>query len=75
MMQKKPPVKPLHKFIRLSGVGVQMGLTIYLAAYFGKKADAYFGYENALTLLFVLLAFIASMYSLLQQLKKIQEKD
>ena len=74
-MIKKPPIKPLNKFIRLSGSGVQMGVTIYLAAYFGKKMDAYFGYHNAITLSLVLVAFIVSIYSLLQQLKKIQEKE
>lgn len=52
-----------------------MGVTIYVAAYFGKKLDAYFGYHNAITLSLVLIAFIVSIYSLLQQLKKIQEKE
>ncbi|MGB2128500.1 MAG: AtpZ/AtpI family protein [Flavicella sp.] len=73
MKNKKLPIKPLHKFLRLSGVGVQMGVTIYIASYFGKKLDIYFGFEKLCTLLAILLAFLASVYSLMQQLKKIQD--
>ena len=73
MKNKKQPVKPLHKFLRLSGVGIQMGVTLYIAAYFGKKLDLYFGYDKLLSLVFVLVAFLISMYSLLQQLKRLQD--
>jgi len=74
MKQKKQPKKQLNKFIRLSGVGIQMGITIYFGSYFGKKLDVYYGYEKLYTLLLILLAFIISIYSLLAQLKKIQEE-
>lgn len=73
MKNKKLPVKPLHKFLRLSGVGIQMGVTIYIASYLGKKLDVYFGYDKLCTLLAILFAFIVSIYSLMQQLKKIQD--
>ena len=68
--------KPLNKFIRLSGVGLQMGITIYLAAYFGKKIDAYYNFEkNYITLILILFGFIGSLLSLMAQLKKINEKE
>jgi hypothetical protein len=67
--------KPLDVLIRLSGVGIQMGLTLYLAAYFGKKLDLYFGFERLWTSGLVLVAFVLSMISLLQQLKKLQDKS
>ena len=70
---KTPPKKPLNKFIRLSGVGIQLGVTIYVSAYFGKKLDAYFGFEKAITLSLILISFVLSMYSILHQLKKIQD--
>ena len=50
-----------------------MGVTLYIAAYFGKKLDLYFGYDKLLSLVFVLVAFLISMYSLLQQLKRLQD--
>ena len=43
-----PKKEPLNKFIRLSGVGLQMGITIYVAAYFGKKIDAHYQFDKKL---------------------------
>ena len=75
-MNQFPKKKPLNKFIRLSGVGLQMGIAIYLAAYFGKKIDTYYGFEkNYITLILILFAFIGSLISLMAQLKKINDKE
>ncbi|MDG1528855.1 MAG: AtpZ/AtpI family protein [Polaribacter sp.] len=71
-----PKKKPLNKFIRLSGVGLQMGITIYVAAYFGKKIDAHYQFEkNYITLILILFAFVGTLISLMAQLKKINEKE
>ncbi len=76
MSNQLQPKKPLNKFVRLTGVGLQMGITIYLAAYFGKKIDAHYNFEkNYATLTLVILGFLASLWSLLIQLKKINEQD
>jgi Na+-driven multidrug efflux pump len=76
MSNQFPKKKPLNTFIRLTGVGLQMGITIYIASYFGKKMDAYYQFEkNYITLIFILFAFLASLFSLLIQLKKINEKE
>ncbi len=64
----------LKTFARLSGVAFQMGATFYLAVFLGKKVDAYFGHEKKIvTLIFVILAMVASIFSILAQLKKIQK--
>jgi len=53
-----------------------MGITIYLAAYFGKKIDAHYGFEkNYITLILILFGFIGSLVSLMAQLKKINDKE
>jgi len=76
MTEKLPKKKPLNKFVRLTGVGLQMGITIYLAAYFGKKIDAHYGFEkNYSTLILILFGFIGSLVSLMAQLKKINDKE
>jgi hypothetical protein len=76
MSNQQPQKKPLNKFVRLSGVGLQMGITIYLAAYFGKKIDAHYGFEkNYITLILILIGFIGSLVSLMAQLKKINDKE
>ena len=77
-MSKKqlPKKEPLDKFIRLTGVGLQMGITIYAAAYFGKKIDAHYQFEKQyFTFLLIIIGFVGSLVSLLVQLKKINEKD
>jgi membrane protein DedA with SNARE-associated domain len=70
-MDKKPK-KQLNKYIRLTGVGLQMGITIYLAAYFGKWLDV--KYENThktYTIILTLAGVVLSFYSLLRQIKNI----
>tara|TARA_B100000809_G_scaffold241045_1_gene263891 strand:- start:1382 stop:1603 length:222 start_codon:yes stop_codon:yes gene_type:complete len=73
MALKNPKNKPLNKFLRFTGIGIQLGATIYIFSYFGKKLDAYFGFEKVITLSMVLFAFVISMYSILQQLKKMED--
>ena len=76
MISKKPPKKTINKALQLSGAGLQMGITIYVASYFGKKIDIYYQNEkNYITLIFILIAFVVSLISLMIRLKKIQEKD
>ncbi len=71
-MTNQKPKKQLNKYIRLTGVGLQMGITIYLAAYFGKWLDAKYPNENDIyTIVFTLIGVVVSFYSLLRQIKKI----
>lgn len=64
----------LHKYLALTGIAIQMGITIYLGAYFGKKLDAYFESNKTYTLILTLLALLISLWSVLAQLKKINDK-
>ena len=74
-MTKPKKKKQLNKYIHLTGVGLQMGITIYLGAYFGKKLDVYFDTGGkTYTIILVLVAMIASLWSILAQLKKINDK-
>jgi hypothetical protein len=73
MALKNPKKNPLNKFLRFTGIGIQLGATIYIFSYLGKKLDVYFGFEKVMTLSFVLFAFLISMYSILQQLKKMED--
>jgi len=63
-----------RKYLLLSGIGIQMGITIYLGAFFGKKLDTHYQTDTTFTLIFVLFALVASMWSLIAQLKKINDK-
>lgn len=73
-MDKPKKKKQLHKYMALSGVAFQMGITIYLGAYFGKKLDIHFETGKTFTLILTLLALGASLWSVLAQLKRINNK-
>lgn len=65
----------LRKYAALSGVGLQMGVTIYLGAYFGKKLDTHFNPENKIyTIILTLVALVISIYSIIKQLNRINDK-
>ncbi len=71
-MSNKKPRKPLNKYIRLTGIGLQMGITIYLAAYLGKWLDLKYPNKNDIyTIILTLLGVVLSFYSLLKQVKNI----
>ena len=71
-MTNQKPKKQLNKYIRLTGIGIQMGVTIYAGAYFGKWLDAkYSGEHQTYTIIFTLLALVASFYSLIKQIKDV----
>lgn len=71
-MSNKKSKKPLNKYIRLTGIGLQMGITIYLAAYLGKWLDLKYPNENDIyTIILTLLGVVLSFYSLLKQIKNI----
>jgi len=67
--------KPLKNFAALSGLGVQMGVIIYVLVRIGKWLDAYF---NPPKKIFVAIGAITGvalgLYVVLKQLKKIQNK-
>lgn len=74
MSEKKK--KQLHKYIQLTGIAFQMGVTIYLGAYAGKWLDKYFETSSKIyTIILTLLALLISLYSVLQQLKKIDKQN
>jgi len=71
---EKPPKKPLNKYLKLTGIGLQMGLTIYLAAYFGKKLDVMYPNErNWFTLGLTMFGVIAAMVSVVMQTKNLND--
>lgn len=65
---------PLNTALQLSGVGIQMGLTIYLGAKLGNWLDAeYVNSGDWYTKGVTLLAVIISFYHLIQQVNHINK--
>jgi Putative F0F1-ATPase subunit Ca2+/Mg2+ transporter len=66
-LDKRKP--SLNSYAKYSGLALQMGLVIFLAAYSGQKLDAYFGLATPwCTVVLSLLAIFAVLYSTIQQL-------
>lgn len=51
-----------------------MGITIYLAAYLGKWLDQKYGDANTYTIVCTLLGVVISFYSLLKQIKNLNDE-
>ena len=50
--QKK---KPLNQLLKLSNLGIQMGLIIGIGVFTGLKTDLYFKFEDTFTIVFSLI--------------------
>jgi hypothetical protein len=67
--------KPLKNFAALSGLGVQMGVIIYVLVRIGKWLDAYFSLPKKIFVAIGAITGVAlGLYVVLKQLKKIQNK-
>ena len=74
-MTKPNKRKQLNKYLQLTGVAFQMGITMYLGVYFGKWLDTYFQtFNKTYTIILTLFALFISIWSVLAQLKKINNK-
>lgn len=66
---------PLKNFIKLSGLGIQIGVIVYIFIYFGKWIDLHL---NNNTKTFVAIGAITgvalSLYVVLKQLEKIHKE-
>lgn len=73
MKEKKDEGKKsqLKNWAIFSGIAFQMGATIFLCAWIGKKLDErYPSGKNWFTIGFVLFGLVASVYVVLKQLKR-----
>ncbi len=74
-MNNQKPKRSLNKYVRFTGIAFQLGATIYLAAYVGKWLDAKFLMEKKIfTLVLILIGLIASIWSIVKQLDKINNE-
>jgi F0F1-type ATP synthase assembly protein I len=64
----------LRNWAVLSGIGFQMGATIFVCAWIGKKLDERFpSNKNWFTIGLVLFGVFASLYIVLKQLKNLNK--
>jgi membrane protein DedA with SNARE-associated domain len=62
-------------YLKYSMFAIQMGVTIYLGAFFGKKLDQMYPMDKKwFTMILVMVSVALSLYVLLRQLKKEDSK-
>jgi F0F1-type ATP synthase assembly protein I len=65
------PKKPVNSFLKYSGLGIQMLVTLGVGAWLGMKLDSYLGLQFPVFLItFVFLLFGGIMYQLYRSLNK-----
>lgn len=70
MDKEQKPNKPLKNAVVLTGIAIQMGVTIYLFIMLGKWLDSKYSEGGKLFLIIgTLLGVAISLYVVLQQLK------
>ena len=66
------PKKKSRYWLSLTGIAVQMGVIIYLGAWFGQWLDEKYASENnTYTIFLTLFAVAVAMYLVVQQTKKL----
>lgn len=66
--------KQRNRFLALTSLPFQMGGTIYLGAYFGKKLDQNFATTKPwFTISSIFLSLIVSLYTIVKQLERINK--
>lgn len=76
MAKNNQPKNQRNRWLALSGIGLQMGVTIFICAWGGKKLDAYFETsKNWFTIGLVIFGVVASLYALMHQLKYLNKDN
>lgn len=76
MGKKEKPKRQVNKYIILTGIGLQMGLTIYLAVLLGKWLDATYNNGNKLYIIICTLFGVgAAMFNILRQTNKLNKDN
>jgi len=71
--EKKKPEKPLKNVAILSGIAIQMGVTIYLFVLLGKWLDTKFNNGDKLYIIILTLLGVAiSLYAVIKQVNRIK---
>ncbi|MCK8523300.1 AtpZ/AtpI family protein [Aquimarina sp. D1M17] len=74
--QRKDKGNQLRKYAALTGIAFQMGGTIFICAYLGKKLDTYYQLEKQwFTMGLVLFGVTASIYLVIKQLNRINNSN
>ncbi|GAB5416745.1 MAG: hypothetical protein Crog3KO_27000 [Crocinitomicaceae bacterium] len=73
-MGKKP--RKVNRFLILTGIGFQMGVTVFLGAWIGRWLDdKYPSDKKWFTIGLTIFAVVASLYSVLKQVNRLNKEE
>ncbi|WP_340064215.1 AtpZ/AtpI family protein [Ascidiimonas aurantiaca] len=73
-MSSQKPKKPFNHYIILTGIALQMGITVYLASWLGKWLDRTYNPEGrAYTIVLTLLGVGIALFNVLRQTNKLNK--
>lgn len=76
MNKKNASKKPHNKYLRFSGIAMQMGLTIYLGSKLGEWLDSkYINEHQMYTKICAIVTIFASIYSVIKQVKNMSKNN
>ncbi len=74
-MKQNHKKRTFRKFLKFSGVGVQLGVTMYLSSLLGEKIDVYYQFQKPWgTLLLIIVSLIIFIWNLTRQLNKLNNE-
>jgi hypothetical protein len=76
MAKEEKAKKKRPRFLALTGIAIQMGITIYGFSYLGKYIDENYTTEGKLwTIVLTLTGVVVSLYNLLRQVNRINDAE
>ncbi|MCB0442940.1 MAG: AtpZ/AtpI family protein [Flavobacterium sp.] len=75
-MNPEPKKKPLNKWLQLINIPIQMGLVIFLFAFFGKWLDEYYGNLNSPNVkIFTMIGVFLALYNVIRQVNQLNKEE
>jgi len=70
------PSKKVSRYLRLTGIGLQMGVTVFIGAYIGRWLDEEYPADKKwFTIGLTLFAVAISLYSMLKQVNRLNKEE
>lgn len=75
-MNQEPKKKPLNKWLQLINIPIQMGIVIFLFAYFGKWLDEQHENLNSTNAkIFTLIGVFLALYNVIRQVNQLNKEE
>lgn len=75
-MSLEPKKKPLNKWLQLINIPIQMGVVIFLFAYFGQWLDERYGnLKGSNSKIFTMIGVFLALYNVYRQVNQLSKEE